>query len=62
MALALTDAQRQCLADQGVSLPARSTDGPRPSVTAEQRDALRQAAQACGLPVHGHRGGGDGTI
>jgi len=55
---ALTDAQRQCLAEQGVPLPARPADGTRPALTQEQRDALRQAAETCGLPVglHGMRG------
>jgi hypothetical protein len=58
---ALTDAQRQCLADQGVTLPQRPADGgtderPAPP-TAEQRDALRAAAAACGItiPEHGPR-------
>ena len=111
----LTDAQRSCLAEQGVTLPAPgsqseapaltqeqrkefrksvkacglrgphvaappadrraapvpgrpgrdpsrpSGDGTRPQVSAEQRDALRQAALACGLPERGHRdrGGND---
>lgn len=58
---ALTDAQRQCLADQGVSLPDRSTVGSRASLSADQRAALRQAARACGLPARGARGS-DGTI
>ncbi len=31
----LTDAQRQCLSDQGVSLPAHSAGGPHASVSAE---------------------------
>jgi hypothetical protein len=57
---ALTDAQRQCLADQGVSLPDRSSTGMHSSASATSRDTLRQAAQACGLGL-GHRGG-DGTI
>ncbi len=57
LARGLTDEQRQCLADQGVSLPARSTDGSRPTVSAAQRDALRQAAESCGLPARGHHGG-----
>jgi hypothetical protein len=58
----LTDAQRQCLADQGVSLPVRSADHPHTSVSAAQRDALRQAATTCGLPERGHRGGRDAKI
>ena len=58
MRSALTDAQRQCLAEQGVTLPARPADGTRPALTDEQRAALRQAAETCGLPVgpHGMRG------
>jgi hypothetical protein len=54
---ALTDAQRQCLVDQGVSPPDPSNAEPRDT----SRDTLRQAAQACGLPARGHHGG-DGTI
>jgi hypothetical protein len=57
----LTDAQKQCLADHGVTLPQRPADGstgerPAPP-TAEQRDALRAAAAACGItiPEHGPR-------
>jgi hypothetical protein len=41
----LTDAQRQCLTEQGVTVPPQS---------AEQRAALRAAAEACGLPAGGH--------
>ena len=62
---ALTDAQRQCLADQGVTLPARPADGSRPELSQEQRDALRRAAVACGLPTCPPRvpaGGEGGTI
>jgi hypothetical protein len=62
---ALTDAQRQCLADQGVTLPARPADGSRPELSQEQRDALRQAAVACGLPTRPPRApaaGEGGTI
>ena len=57
----LTDEQRQCLADQGVTPPGASGDGTRPQVGAEERDSLRQAALACGLPERGHRdrGGND---
>jgi hypothetical protein len=58
LARGLTDAQRQCLTDQGVSVPEPSTDGARPSVSAEQRDALRQAAETCGLSARGHHGAG----
>jgi hypothetical protein len=52
----LTDAQRQCLAEQGVTLPARAVGGARPELSQEQRDALRQAAAACGLPAGPRRG------
>jgi hypothetical protein len=58
----LTDQQRQCLTDQGVTLPARSADGSRPSLSADQRAALVQAADACGLTLrapHPRGGGGD---
>ena len=37
---ALTDAQRQCLAEQGVTLPTRPADGHRPQLTEEQRATL----------------------
>jgi hypothetical protein len=47
----LTAAQRQCVADQGVTLPERESDGTRPHLSIEQRVALQQAAVACGLPV-----------
>jgi hypothetical protein len=43
---------RQCLADQGVTLPtppSPGTSGERPSLTPEQRQQLRQAAEACGV-------------
>ena len=53
---ALTDAQRQCLAEQGVAAPARPADGSRPQLTQEQRDALRRAAEVCGLAVGPRRG------
>lgn len=60
----LTDEQRQCLADLGVTPPTRPTDGTRPQVSAEQRDTLWGAAVACGLPARGphDRGGSDGRI
>ena len=60
----LTDEQRQCLADLGVTPPTRPTEGTRAQVSAEQRDALWGAALACGLPARGHhdRGGSDGRI
>ncbi len=60
----LTDAQKQCLSDHGVTLPQRPTGtdaGERPAPpTAEQRAALQQAVAACdiALPEHGPRGAG----
>ena len=45
----------RCLTDQGVTLPARPADGSRPVLTPEQRDALRKAAETCGL-LRGQRG------
>jgi hypothetical protein len=50
----LTDAQKQCLADQGVTLPERSATGERPQFSPEQRDAFRAAAQACGIALPSH--------
>jgi hypothetical protein len=54
----LTDEQRQCLADHGVTPRSRPADGaPRPVPGQADRDALRAAAEACGLPRPEHRGG-----
>src|SRR5262249_20414278 len=53
----LSDAQKQCLADHGVSKPAPSSTGERPQLTPEQRDALRSAFQACGIEFHRFGGG-----
>jgi hypothetical protein len=53
---ALTDAQRQCLADQGVTVPDRGDAGEGIAITREERHALRDAARACGL--RGHAGPG----
>ena len=56
---ALTDEQRQCLAAQGVTVPAPTADGTRVRPTDDQRAAFRAAAEACGLPVpQGHPGMG----
>ncbi len=60
----LTDTQKQCLADQGVTLPTSPTPGAgerRQPPTAEQREAFHAAAQACDLPVptHGPRPAAD---
>ena len=51
----LTDEQRQCLADQGVTPPEKSADGTRMRPTDEQRAAMNAAAEACGLPAPGPR-------
>jgi hypothetical protein len=62
----LTDAQKQCLADHGVTRPERPANGERPAPpTDEQRAARRRAAEACGLPTpaagaHGPGFGGPG--
>ncbi len=57
----LTDDQKQCLADHGVTLPQRPADGTRPTPpTDEQRTAFKAAAAACGLPVRGPGGPGFG--
>ena len=48
----LTDDQKQCLANQGVTLPTKPADGTRPAPpTDAQRQAFRAAAEACGLPI-----------
>ena len=49
--LNLTDEQRQCLQDQGLEKPARGEDGKRVKPTDEQREAFRQAAEACGIEL-----------
>lgn len=54
----VTDDERRCLAEHGVTLPPRSADGSRPEVAPGERAALRQAAAACGLPAHGPHGVG----
>ena len=53
----LTQEQRQCLADQGVTLPEKPADGSRPQLSQEQRDALRAAAETCGLQLGRPHGG-----
>jgi hypothetical protein len=50
----LSDTQKQCLADHGATLPQRSATGERPQLSPEQRDALRAAAQACGIEFPWH--------
>ena len=60
---ALTDAQQACLATAGFAPPAKPTDGSRPAPpTAAQREALQQAAAACGVTLPAGRGpGGPGA-
>ena len=57
----LTDEQKQCLADHGVTLPQRPADGTPPTPPTDAERAARQAAAAaCGLPVRGPGGPGGG--
>ncbi|MEX1009500.1 MAG: hypothetical protein WD271_16915, partial [Acidimicrobiia bacterium] len=57
----LSDTQKQCLTDQGVTLPERSANGERPAPpTDEQRAAMRAAAEACDIPLPAHGGPGQG--
>ncbi|MCZ7524965.1 MAG: hypothetical protein M5U14_00375 [Acidimicrobiia bacterium] len=64
---ALTDEQRACLDGQGVTLPER-TEGEDgrwvwPDLSEEERAALRDAAEACGLPgPRGFRGHGRAAL
>ena len=57
---ALTDDQRQCLADHGITPPTPAADGTRTPPTDDQRAAFRAAAEACGLPVPSRGPGGLG--
>ena len=41
---ALTDAQRQCLSDHGVTLPARGADGAKPELTANSAGSSAKRA------------------
>jgi hypothetical protein len=63
---ALTDDQRQCLADQGVTVPERPAEGADPSTrvkpTGAERGAFRAAAEACGLPGPPERPGAPGGV
>lgn len=62
----LTDTQKQCLSDAlsaaGITLPQKPADGrkpaegTRPQLTQEQRDAMKAAADKCGLPARGPLG------
>jgi hypothetical protein len=65
--VALTDEQRQCMADAGFELPEPQVDEngrrvrpERPALDAEQREAFRAAAEACGLPIGGPGCDGEG--
>jgi hypothetical protein len=73
--VALTDEQRQCMADAGFELPEPQVDEngrrvrpERPRLDDSQREAFREAAEACGLELGGGFGcddkgeapGGDG--
>jgi hypothetical protein len=57
----LTDAQRECLAERGVSIPDRSGAETRSALTREQRRELRQAGKACGVRGMG-KGQGEGVL
>jgi hypothetical protein len=54
----VTEGQRQCLVDHGVTPPARAADAALSPRTQALRDAFREAALACGL-VRGRGAGGD---
>jgi hypothetical protein len=65
--VALTDEQRQCMADAGFPLPEPQVDEngrpvrpERPQLDESQREAFRAAAEACGLPIGGPGCGGPG--
>jgi hypothetical protein len=58
----LSDAQKQCLADNGVTLGQRPADGSRPTPPTEaERAAFKAAAEACGLPTPPARGQAPGA-
>ena len=56
------DTQKTCLTNAlstaGVTLPEKPTDGTRPQLTQALRDAMKAAAETCGLPVRGAPGQG----
>jgi hypothetical protein len=54
--VALTDAQKACLVQQGVALPTRGAGGSRPRFDQATRGKLRAAAQTCGITVRRHEG------
>jgi hypothetical protein len=47
-----TAEQLQCLSAHGVTFPARGPDGSHPKLNQAQIDALRRAANECGLAWH----------
>ena len=52
----LTDAQKTCLTQHGVQLPAMDSGKPPAAPTDQQRQAFEAAAKACGVqPPRGHR-------
>jgi hypothetical protein len=57
----LTEDQKQCLVDHGVTLGQKPADGtPWTPPTDAERAARQAAAEACGLPVRGPGGPGGG--
>ena len=46
-----SDAYKACLEQQGVTLPAKPTDGTRPELSDEQKAALRAGVEACREPA-----------
>jgi hypothetical protein len=59
----LTDDQKQCLANQGVTLPTKPADGTRPAPpTDAERQAFRAAAEACGITPPGRPAGTNGGV
>lgn len=54
----LTDAQKQCLQDNGVTPPAKPADGQTRTEPTDAERAKRKAAfEACNIPLPQHRGG-----
>lgn len=57
----LTDAQKQCLQDQGVTPPTKPADGQTRTEPTDAERAKRKAAfEACNIPLPQHRPGGPG--
>jgi hypothetical protein len=58
----LTDEQKACLEAQGITKPEKPADGSRPEPpTAEQRERMRAAVDACGIPRLGGQGTSSGS-